>query len=320
MAGISCLGGIPNGFSARKSLVAVVKSSDRRYGITKALALLGGLNVQHKDVYLKGNYNSPNPFPATTHPDALEATVQLLMQQGARSVVLVERSGMGDTRKIMEQLGTISSIRNLGGAYLPLEEMGENEWRHMDLPGSHWLRGVDAPGFLIDGACLVQICNLNAHRFGGQFSASLKNSIGLIAKYARKDSYNYMKELHASPDQCQMIAEVNQLYAPAMVIMDAIQSFIVGGPESGESATPGVLLASRDRVALDAVGMSILQHFGAESSLPEEVIFDHQQIKRAVELELGAQSAEEIRLVTDDSESRALAAILENLLKRSPGQ
>jgi uncharacterized protein (DUF362 family) len=320
MAGISCLGAIPNGFAAIQSLVAVVKASDRRYGISKALALLGGLDVQNKDVYLKGNFNSPHPFPATTHPDALQAIVPLLMQQGARSVILVERSGMGNTRNIMEKLQAVESIRNLGAAFLPLEEMESEDWRHMDLPDSHWLRGVEAPGFLVEGACIVQVCNLNTHRFGGQFSASLKNSIGLIAKYSKNDSYNYMKELHASSDQCRMIAEVNQLYSPTMVIMDAVQSFIVGGPESGESANPGVFLASRDRVALDAVGIAILQHFGAESSLPGEVIFDHQQIKRAVELGLGARSAEEIRLLTDDKESSALAAILENMLSRSSGQ
>lgn len=233
MAGISCISDIPNGLAATKSLVALVKTEDRKYGIPKAAALLGGADFQNKDVYLKGNYNSPNPFPATTHPETLQAAVQLIMQQGARSVILVERSGMGDTRQVLERLQATESIRNLGAVLLPLEEMAAEDWKHQELPGSHWGRGIEAPGFLLDGACVVQVCNLNTHRFGGQFSASLKNSIGLIAKYDRKGTYNYMKELHASPDQCQMIAEVNQLYSPALVIMDAVQSFIDGGPESG---------------------------------------------------------------------------------------
>jgi uncharacterized protein (DUF362 family) len=243
-----------------------------------------------------------------------------LMQQGARSVILVERSGMGNTRQIMRQLGAIQLIQNLGAVFLSLEELGAEDWRHKALPGSHWLQGVEVPGFLLEKPCVVQICNLNTHRFGGQFSASLKNSVGLIAKYGRKDSYNYMKELHQSPDQCQMIAEINQLYSPSMAIMDATQSFIVGGPDSGETAVPGVVLASRDRVALDAVGVAILQYFGADVSFGGKTIFDHLQIKRAVELELGAKSAEEICLVTDDKRSRALADILENLLRRSSEQ
>lgn len=316
MAGFACLGDIPNGLAANKSLVAIVKTSDRRYGIPKAVALLGGVDVQNKDVYLKGNYNSPDPFPATTHPAALQTTIELLMQQGSRRIILVERSGMGDTRQILEKLNAVESLRKLGAGFLPLEEMEAEAWRPKDLSGSHWVRGVEAPSFLVEGACVVQICNLKTHRFGGQFSASLKNSIGLIAKYDEKGVYNYMKELHASSNQCQMIAEVNQLYSPELVIMDAVQSFIIGGPESGESATPGILLASQDRVALDAVGMAILQHFGAEAPLRDQPIFEHGQIKRAVELGLGAQSAEEISLVADDRESRSLAAKLENLLKK----
>jgi uncharacterized protein (DUF362 family) len=320
MAGIACLGDIPNGLAAKKSLVAIAKASDRRYGIPKAVALLGGVDVQNKDVYLKGNYNSPDPFPATTHPDALQTTVELLSQEGARRIILVERSGMGDTRQILEKLQAAELLRKLGAGFLPLEEMEAEAWIHKDLSGSHWVRGVEAPCFLVEDACVVQICNLNMHRFGGQFSASLKNSIGLIAKYGEKGMYNYMKELHTSPDQCQMIAEVNQLYSPELVIMDAIQSFIIGGPESGESANPEILLASRDRVALDAVGMAILQHYGAEAPLRDQTIFDQGQIKRAVELGLGAQSAEEISLVADDRESRSVAAKLESLLKKDSGQ
>jgi len=40
--------------------------------------------------------------------------------------------------------------------------------------------------------------------------------------------------------------------------MDGIKAFISGGPEKGELIEPNLLLASEDRVAIDAVGVAIL--------------------------------------------------------------
>jgi uncharacterized protein (DUF362 family) len=114
-----------------------------------------------------------------------------------------------------------------------------------------------------------------------------------------------------------MIAEVNQAYSPDLVIMDAIQVFIKGGPESGELACPEIIAASRDRIALDAVGVAVLRHFGAGYPLNRGSVFEQPQLKRAVELGLGVKSGKGIRLLADDRDSRSTAAQLENLLSSS---
>jgi len=296
--------------------VAIVKTADRESGIAKAVGLLGEINFSGKDIYLKGSYNSPDQFPATTHPDALGACVRWLRGKGAKSITLAERSGMGQTRDVLGKLGVIDKLRELDVAFLPLEELPPAEWRHIELAGSHWPNGIEAPSFLLrDDACVVQLCNLKTHRFGGDFSASLKNSIGFIAKYAAQDGRNYMKDLHNSHRQGAMIADVNQIYAPALIVMDAVQTFIDGGPEKGEKADSGIIAAAFDRVALDAVGLAILQHSGAESFRNLENIFYQAQIKRAVELNLGARSPGEIRIVFSD-EDAYLAETLENFLKK----
>jgi uncharacterized protein (DUF362 family) len=318
MAGIAYLGRIQEEPESGNAPVAIVKTVDRQYGIRKAVELIGGIHLGDRDVYLKCNYNSPDPFPATTHPEALRAAVELLREKGARNITLVERSGMGFTRDVVEMLDVPKIIKDMGITFLPLEELGSGEWKKVDIPESHWKDGVEAPNFLIQGGCVVQVCNLKTHRFGGQFSASLKNSIGLIAKYSQKGSTNYMKELHASPYQCLMIAEVNQIYSPELIIMDAVQSFISGGPESGETADSGIIAASRDRVALDAAGLAILRYFGAGKHMNWMSIFEQEQIKRAVELGLGAQSSKDIRLIAGDEAGSALTAKLKDLLEEVP--
>jgi uncharacterized protein (DUF362 family) len=314
MAGMAIAGRVQHGEEAKKASVAIVKTANRQSGIPRAVELLGETSFEGKDVYLKCSYNSPDAYPAATHPKALSTTVELLKAKGSRKITLVERSGMGLTREVLEKLGTLKLIQDLNITFLPLEELGIEEWQKVDLPGSHWKNGVEAPNFLMQKGCVVQVCNLKTHRFGGQFSASLKNSIGLIAKHSQKTSSNYMKELHSSPSQRLMIAEVNQIYAPELVIMDAIQCFVSGGPESGELADSGIIAASRDRVALDAAGLAILHYFSPRRTLNREPIFEQEQIKRAAELGLGARSAKEILLVTDDDSSRAFAAKLKNLL------
>jgi uncharacterized protein (DUF362 family) len=70
-----------------------------------------------------------------------------------------------------------------------------------------------------------------------------------------------------------------------------------------------------DRVAIDAVGVAILRHFGTTSQVSAGSIFEQEQIARAVELGLGVQKPEDIELITDDPESKAYAeAITEVLL------
>ena len=78
-----------------------------------------------------------------------------------------------------------------------------------------------------------------------------------------------------------------------------------------------MIAASRDRVALDAVGIALLRHLGSGYPLNRGSIFNQEQIKRAAELGLGARTAKNIQLLTDDNESRILASKLESLLNES---
>ena len=320
LAGLGYLGGI-NRDAEKPSLipVAVVKTANRAEGIPQAAKLLGDMDFAGEHIYLKCSYNSAHPFPATTHHESLAAAVKFLKSEKSRKITLLERSGMGDTGAVMNALGAVDLIQELGVEFSPLESLAQDKWRQVVLPGSNWKNGIEVPDLLSPEACVVQVCNLKTHRFGGEFSASLKNSIGLIPKYSPSNSnLNYMAELHASPYQCQMIAEVNQVYSPRLVIMDAVQVFVGGGPETGNLASPGIIAASRDRVAIDAVGLAILRLYGAGFPLNKDGVFDQIQIKRAVELELGAVSAEQIQLIPHDAESWDMAERIKGLLDSTP--
>jgi uncharacterized protein (DUF362 family) len=295
--------------------VAFVKTEDRAHGVTRALGLLGPLDVAGRAVLLKPNYNSADPAPGSTHPDVLQTVLDALRQGGARSIAIADRSGMGDTRRVMEQLGVFAMAEAAGADVIVLDELGENEWEMIELPNSRWSRGFPMARCCLDAEVVVQLCCLKTHRYGGHFTMSLKNSVGLVAKRRPGDSYNYMNELHASPNQRQMIAEINAAYAPALVVMDGVEAFVRGGPASGERVAANVVLAGTDRVALDAVGVALLRYYGTTPEVSSGPIFEQEQIARAVALNLGVSSPDRIELITDDPESEAYAAEVRKILR-----
>ena len=306
LAGLVSLGREEPSQSA--SPVALVKNPDKSAALKRALELMEDLDFAQKGIYLKPDFNSPHGFPASTDPDMLRDVVTQLRERNCGRITVAERSGMGDTREICEKIGVPELAKRLDFSLLPLEELPAEQWRRALEEGSHWSKGVEVPDWLAAGAPVVQICNLKTHRFGGHFSASLKNSIGLVAKHASAGTRrNYMAELHSSPDQRVMIAEVNQLYRPLLAVMDASRVFVDGGPEAGDLAYPEVVAASRDRVALDAVGVALLRLHGAGGPVSRGPVFEQTQIKRAVELKLGSQSPKQIRVLTPDDESRNVA-------------
>jgi uncharacterized protein (DUF362 family) len=295
--------------------VAFVKTADRATGVKKALELLSLNRIKGKNLFLKPNFNSADPAPGSTHPDTLSTLVQMLQTLGAARITVGDRSGMGDTRRVMEQKDIFRMADELGFEAMVLDELAAEDWLVQQLPGSHWQQGFAVPRPVLEADGVVQTCCLKTHRYGGHFTLSLKNSVGLAAKWVPGESYNYMNELHGSPDQRRMIAEINTVYQPDLVILDGVAAFVEGGPAQGKQVPANLILAGTDRVAIDAVGVAVLRHFGTTPEVSQGTIFEQEQIARAVELGLGVTSADQIELITDDPDSAAYARQIQEILE-----
>ncbi|HUX77027.1 MAG TPA: DUF362 domain-containing protein [Anaerolineae bacterium] len=294
--------------------VAFVKTQDRAAGVDRALALLEMGSMAGKDLFLKPNFNSADAPPGSTHDDTLSALVRALSGMGAGRITVGDRSGMGDTRRVMEQKGVFRMAEELGFETIVFDELDASSWEMMQIEGSHWQRGFAVARPVLEADGVVQTCCLKTHRFGGHFTLSLKNSVGLVAKWVPGDDYNYMSELHGSPHQRRMIAEVNAAYQPDLILLDGVEAFVDGGPDRGTQVDAQVILAGTDRVAIDAVGVAILRYFGTTPDVSRGPIFQQQQIARAVELGLGVGTPEEIELVTGDPDSETYAAEIREIL------
>ncbi|MGD8627147.1 MAG: DUF362 domain-containing protein [Anaerolineae bacterium] len=297
--------------------VAFVKTSDRIPGVTQALDLLDAGPFAGWHLFLKPNLNSADPFPGSTHPDTLRALVRWLRTRGAGRFTLGDRSGMGSTRTVMERKGIFDLGRELDFDTVVFDELDATGWQKTDVPGSHWKKGFALARPVLEADGIVQTCCLKTHRFGGHFTLSLKNSVGLVAKKVPGERHDYMRELHLSRHQRRMIAEINAAYRPDLILLDGLQAFVKGGPAKGKSVDAGVILAATDRVAIDAVGVALLRHFGTTRRVGRGPIFQQQQIARAVELGLGVGGPDQIELVTADAESEAYAAQIRSILHQS---
>ena len=136
---------------------------------------------------------------------------------------------------------------------------------------------------------------------------SLKNSVGLIAKRVPGINYDFMGELHNSPYQRLMIAEINKFFRTDLVLMDATDGFATGGPDKGKLIHPDVIIAGTDRVAIDAVGVALLRSYGTMHDVMGGKIFEQEQIDRAAQLGIGITSAADIQLFPLDKTAESVA-------------
>lgn len=295
--------------------VAFVKTNNRAEGVRQAIALLGINPVLGKNVFLKPNFNSADPPPGSTHPDVLTALVATLKEMGASKITVGDRSGMGNTRQVMEQLGIFRLSNELGFDVTVFDELTAEDWVMVNPSDGHWKNGFWFARPCLEADALVQTCCLKTHQYGGHFTLSLKNSVGMAAKRYPGESYDYMQELHSSSHQRQMIAEINTVYKPALILLDGVEAFISGGPHAGEEVSPGVILAGTDRIAVDAAGVALLRYFGCQTEVARGKIFEQEQIARAVELGLGVDGAEKIEFLTGDAESKEYSEKIKGVLK-----
>lgn len=297
-----------------KARIAFVKTKDRAEGVRKAIALLGTNPAAGKSVFLKPNFNSADPSPGSTHPEVLAALVTILLEMGAQKITVGDRSGMGDTRLVMKQIGVFKLAKQMGFDAVVFDELGPEDWAMFEPPGGHWKNGFLIARPCLEAGALVQTCNLKTHRYGGHFTLSLKNSVGMVAKRHPQVDHDLMQELHSSPHQRRMIAEINTAYTPALIVMDGVEAFISGGPDVGERVSPEVILAGTDRIAMDAVGVALLRYFGSKTEVGQGKIFEQEQIARAVELGIGIDGPEKIELLTGDDESAAYSEAIQEIV------
>jgi uncharacterized protein (DUF362 family) len=293
-------------------------AADRAAGVDTLLANFDLSGMAGTSVAIKANFNSADPFPASTHRETLNALCNVLRATQPSRITIAERSGMGITRDVLNRTGVLALAKRHGIAVVALDEIDRTGWQEIQAPGISWQRGFFLASAFLRADYVVQTCCLKTHRFGGHFSISLKNAVGCVARNVAGVNYDFMNELHSSPAQRTMIAEINRFLPTSLVVLDAESAFASGGPDKGKVIRPGVMMAGTDRVAIDAAGVALLRSYGTVPDVAEGGIFALEQIRRAAELGVGVASADRIRLVPLDAAGEEAAGRIREQLDRNP--
>ena len=243
-------------------VVAKVKAAeDIRLAIGQAMALIGDLQrtIGRGDrVFVKPNFNSPDPFPASTDLAFLQSVIELILGTGARVTIGESAGGVWrPTRKVFRQLGVPELARRLGIELIAFDDR-PNDWVQININGDYLSRVV-MPRSAYEADKMVYLPCMKTHNLGA-FSGAIKLAFGFVAPGQRRS-------FHVGHLQ-EKLAEVSLCWQADLIVMDGRKAFVSGGPTKGQLVEPGLVLASGDLVAIDVEAMKVLLSYGASNKIP----------------------------------------------------
>ena len=275
-----------NRFS-RNGMALVSKVPDEEdliSSVSRGVELIGGLEkvISSGDrVMVKPNFNSPDPYPGSTDLDFLKAVVHLLLECGAKVTVGDSAGGIWrPTVRVLARLGVLGPLVEMGAEVIAFEDRPK-DWVRVKIEGDY-LREVTVPKSAYEADKIIYLPCMKTHRLA-RFSLSLKLAVGFMHPGERRALH--LRNLE------HKVAELNLVWQPDLIIMDGRKAFVSGGPEKGELAEPGVILASGDQVAIDVEALKILGSYKAKNRLMPDP-YDSPQIATALRHGLGTREYE----------------------------
>ncbi len=223
-------------------------------GLVQCLSNLGGLEAMIKPrskVFVKINHLSPPSKPdeaIITHPSFTKEVLCLLMDLDCDITVGDDiQSGKKDGflisgyRKVCDELGV---------RLLNLKEQG---FREVKCDGKI-LKKAFISSIVLDTDHIINLPKLKNHSFTA-YTGAIKNMYGTIPHGLR---CSYHRRFYKNEIFSQMLVDIFSCAPPHLNIMDAIIAMEGEGPSAGKPKNVGLILASSDAAALDAVAVWII--------------------------------------------------------------
>ncbi len=282
--------------------VAMVKGGSIEEMVSRAIELAGGLGeIRSGDtVVIKPNLTTGYTLETrvTTHPEVLRAVIRAVKERTeARNITVAEASSYMDpsTLEVAQKVGVYDVVVSEGVNFLAWEDEEYVEATSPDFWHINWL--LEIPKSLTDSRFdhFINVPMLKNHdaisRSNADYTCCIKNHVGVLSREMRTTGGG--KGIHTK-DLGEKIAELN-LSVPVhtMNVVDALSVILSGGPASTDMqyTDPGLILACKDRVACDSLGLAVLRYYAAQLGVKrpyvDKSVWQQAQIVRAQELNLG---------------------------------
>ena len=236
------------------SQVAKVKFIDYQSSINKALNLLGaGARLpQQSLIIIKPNLTNSSPPPVTTNVAAAEAVYNYCQAYTKAEIVIGEGTGNGKTADVFAALGYTALAQKYR---IQLIDFNDAETIMLQNNDALQLKQFHIPA-IVREAFVISLPVLKSHSFTAT-TIAMKNMFGIAPGRFYAGSWNKSK-LH-SPSTDKSVVDVCLYKKPELSIVDASVA-LKGSHLSGRKKKIGLILASFDPVAVDAIGSELLGH------------------------------------------------------------
>ena len=282
----------------QKHRVVLIRTKDRKQGIMEGIQKIGGIFSIIKDikkeVIIKPNCNTDDPFPRNTHPDTVRFIAETLIEGGlpADKICVGDASGRYrglPTRNTIEEMGIKKVADDLG---INVGYFEEEEWITVKLPkDSSWPNGVKIPKRIYEADRVIYTPIVRPHRTP-YFTINLKLGVGLLEPVGRE-------WLHWNQNQDFMnrMVDLNLAFSVDLCVTDMMKFFTGKPPVHDDMSEPGIIIIGSNRVASDAVAVCLMKQYGAHR-LADIPVREHLSFTLSEDRGLGSSSISDIHLET----------------------
>ena len=238
--------------------IAAVNGLGVEAAVRKAISLAGGLkDVVRSDsrVLIKPNLMRPSPsgMGVTTDSRVTEAVAKVVLEAGARSVVIAEGSAAGydmgisySTEESFFVSGTAEVARKLGIAW---KNLNRDAFEEVSVANPYVLDRVRIARTAVESDVIISVPVLKTH---GRtlVTLSLKNMKGVMPGAEKRKTHRLGLDM--------AIADLNSVVRPGFVVVDALTGMEGAWQYPQDRREMGLVVAGRDPAAADSVGAYLM--------------------------------------------------------------
>jgi len=242
--------------------VSVVKCSsysqdEVNAAVKRAIELIGGIDIKEgSTVLLKPNVlgnNKPEDC-ITTHPSVLDAVCRLLKNKKLK-LIIGDSSGMGiagGTKAAMITAGMGEIAKKYGARLMPLESA---ECSIINNKNYGVLKEISISCVPLKAGYIINLPKLKTHTLV-RYTGAVKNMFGVVPG---GNKTNCHKIATTEERFAHLLLDIYQNVIPHLTIMDGVYGIEGNGPGSGgRKRKAGIILASKNGIALDFVASKII--------------------------------------------------------------
>ena len=232
-----------------KSVVLIKKGTDGRELAYEALTEMAAEEIleQCSKILIKPNITVAMPASTgvTTHPSIVEGVLQFMSEKGIKNVVIGEGGGC-DITQAYEKLGFVEVARKYD---VPLADFNREPEVTVKVPEPLIQDEFGLAKTVTECDCIINLPCLKVHKWESRVTLCMKNMMGCIARHRSTMHQSFDKRL------MDLLKVTNKC---RINIIDGIIGR-EGDEIGGNSVGAGVIIASRDLVAADAVGAAVMR-------------------------------------------------------------